>query len=408
MPNTIGNQNRIRVQSVGNVFFDISNSDFSIEAPVVPTFSMTANLFEQTVCGSNTSTVSYEISTNGLSGFAEEVELTANGLPNGVQASFSSNNNVPNTTSTLNLTGLENVPSGNYTFTVEGNGGGQNASIDLDLEVFDNSPVATQLSNPANTAQSISLSTNLSWEAVDFSDSYILEVSDSPNFNNIVFTTTVDELESSTSGLEEATVYYWRVQTSNICGVGNVSETFRFRTGEEACNIYTNDTPIAISATGTPTVTSEISVSSGSTVERMTLTTTIDHTYVSDLEVALISPQATEVSIFDRPGIPATFFGCPGDNIQATFDDDAMLTADDFENTCNGGPLAIQGTYQSIEPLATFNGENSTGNWTFELIDNFAEDGGEIISWSLEICSNTGVSAAPVVSNNSPLTRRTI
>jgi len=404
VPNTTGNQMRIRVQSVGNVFFDISNNNFSIIEPVVPTFSMSANPAEQTVCGSATSTVTYEISTTGLSGFDEEVELTTTGLPNGVQANFTNNNTIPNTTTTLSLSGLENIPSGSYTYTVVGNGGSQSASVDIDLEVFDGSPEATQLVSPANTAESIGLSTLLSWEAVDFTESYIIEVSDNPNFSNIIFTTTVNDLETTTNRLNEATVYYWRVQAANICGASIASETFRFRTGEEECDTYTNDTPVPIPATGTPTVNSQILVSGGSTIERVTLSTSINHTYVADLDGTLISPQGAEVSIFDRPGVPATNFGCPGDNIQATFDDEAILTATDFENTCNGGPFAIQGTYQPIQPLTSFSGGSANGGWTFELTDNFADDGGELVSWSLEICSNTGASAAPTATSNNPLT----
>ena len=404
VPNNEGSQNRIRVSSVGNVFFDVSNREFTIVAPVVPTFSMTANPFSQSVCGSTTGTVSYELITNGLSGFNQEVSLTASGLPNGVQANFSNNNSIPNAISTINLSGLENVPSGSYTFTVEGNGGNQSASINLDLEVFDSSPAAAILTSPANTADLVNLSTTLSWDAVDFAESYIVEVSDNPSFDNILYTTTVDALEASPTGLNSATVYYWRVQASNICGSGSMSEIFRFRTGEQACTTYTNNTPVNIPAANTGTVTSQLNISGASTIESMTVSTTINHSYVADLAVELISPQGASINLFDQPGIPASNFGCALNNIQATFDDEAVLTAEDFENTCNAAAFAIQGTYQSIDPLSTFNGINPNGNWTFELADNFAEDGGEISSWSMEICSSTGSSAAPMAANNSPLT----
>jgi subtilisin-like proprotein convertase family protein len=404
VPNTVGTQNRIRVQSVGNVFFDISNSDFNIVEPVVPTFSLSATPSEQTVCGSNAGVVSYEISSNGLSGFNDPVTLSANGLPNGIQASFSNNNTVPNSSSTLTLNGVENVPSGMYSFSVDGNGGGQSFTLGLELEVFDNSPEATQLLTPANVEDNVAPSPTLTWQAVTFTENYILEVSDNINFSNIIYSTTTDIPEANVQGLLGGEVYYWRVRGTNICGEGQSSETFRFRTNIEECTTYSNDIPVTISTNGTPTITSDITVSSSAPIESVSVSTTISHTYISDLDVDLISPSGDRVTLFDRPGVPATNFGCNGNNIQATFDDEATLTADDFENTCDFNvPFAIEGSYQPIDPLAEFTGDNPFGNWTFELTDNFAEDGGELVSWDLEICRSSDPIMPPIASNNLPL-----
>ena len=405
VPNTIGTENRIRVQSVGNVFFDISNTNFSIVEPMVPTFSLSASPAEQSVCGSNAGVVSYEINSTGLSGFSEPVELSTSGLPNGVQASFSNNNTVPNTSTTLDLEGVENLSSGNYSFTVEGQGGGQNFTLGLEINVVGNNPAAAQLISPANISNNISTSEELSWQAVDLTETYSLEISDDINFNNIVYAVTVDTPETIPEGLLEGTVYYWRVRGTNICGEGQFSDTFRFRTGVEACTTYLNDIPVAISATGTPMITSSIAVFNPAAIESMTVSTAIQHTYVSDLDVDLVSPSGDRVTLFDRPGIPATNFGCSGNNILAAFDDEATLTAEDFESTCDFGvPFAIEGTYQPIDPLATFTGDNPEGNWTLELMDNFAEDGGELIAWQIEICNTADPIAPPTTANNSPLT----
>lgn len=404
VPNTVGNQNRIRVQSVGNVFFDISDRNFNIEEPVIPTFSLSATPTEQSVCGSNAGVVAYEITSTGLSGFGDPVELTTSGLPNGVQASFSNNNTVPNTNSTLNLEGLENVPSGSYSFFVEGEGGGQNFALTLDLEVVDSNPATAQLMVPADVADNISTSTELTWQAVDFAENYILEISDNPNFNNIIYNTTVTTPDAAAEGLLGGTVYYWRVRATNICGDGESSSTFRFRTGIEACNTYSNNTPVTISTVGTPTITSNITVSNPAPIESVTVSTTILHTYIADMEVDLISPSGDRVSLFDRPGVPASNFGCNGNNIQATFDDSAALTAEQLENTCNFGvPYSITGTYQPIDPFSTFIGSNPSGNWTLEATDNFNDDGGELMEWELEICRSANAITVPSATNNAPL-----
>ena len=43
VPNNASTTCRIKIEAVGNVFFDISNEDFTIEEPTVPTFTINAN-----------------------------------------------------------------------------------------------------------------------------------------------------------------------------------------------------------------------------------------------------------------------------------------------------------------------------------------------------------------------------
>ena len=403
VPDFPGNQNRIRVQSVGNVFFDISNSNFTIAAPIIPTFTMSADPTSQSVCGSNAGTVSYDINTNGLSGFDDPVTLSVTGLPSGVSATFNNNHAVPDATTTLNLTDLDNVSTGQYIFTVTGNGDGQSDDVELTLEVKDNSPTATALISPANVANDVSLTATLNWQAVNQAEGYVVELSDAANFNNIIFTTTTEYLEAILEGLNTSTVYYWRVRSTNICGEGPNSEMFRFRTGVEACNTYTNDNAVPISVPNAETITSQINVPAGATIESMQMSTVILHTWVGDLEAELISPQGTEVKLFDRPGLPASGYGCPGDNIRVTFDDAAANSAAALEATCSGGLYAIDDTFQSIDPLANFAGNNSTGDWTLQITDNLGEDGGRLVSWTLEICTSSVSSSPPSAVNNNAL-----
>ncbi len=110
----------------------------------------------------------------------------------------------------------------------------------------------------------------------------------------------------------------------------------------------------------------------------------ITHTWVGDLRATLTSPNGSVVELFDRPGTPPSTFGCAGNNLDVTMDDDAANTAADFENTCGNAP-AISGSFQSIIPLALFNGENPNGSWTLNVSDNAGGDTGNITNWSLDI-----------------------
>ncbi|HRF19775.1 MAG TPA: proprotein convertase P-domain-containing protein, partial [Chitinophagaceae bacterium] len=112
---------------------------------------------------------------------------------------------------------------------------------------------------------------------------------------------------------------------------------------------------------GTPTVTSTLSIAACGTITGVKVQNlNITHAFVGDLRVTLTSPLGTVVTLFDRPGVPASTFGCSGDNLAIGFDDAAILTATDFENACGNLP-AISGIYQPVNLLSAFSGENMAG-----------------------------------------------
>lgn len=157
-----------------------------------------------------------------------------------------------------------------------------------------------------------------------------------------------------------------------------------------AVGSFSTDVPVAISNMGTPTVTSVLNFTGSGNITSIKLVgLNIGHTFVGDLIATLTSPMGTVINLFNRPGRVATGFGCGNDNIVVTFDDAAVLTAANFESTCNATPPAIGGTYQSITPLATLMGEEANGLWTLTVTDAAGGDGGNINSWGLDICVQT-------------------
>ncbi|MEZ4932219.1 MAG: MopE-related protein [Saprospiraceae bacterium] len=111
-------------------------------------------------------------------------------------------------------------------------------------------------------------------------------------------------------------------------------------------------------------------------VTGLTIDVKITHTWVGDLKAILTAPDGTTSSLlFDK-------FGCGENDMDVTFDDNAILTAADFDNTCNVNP-AISGTFQPIEPLAIFNGLNAQGDWKLTIIDNADQDVGTLDTWTI-------------------------
>lgn len=145
--------------------------------------------------------------------------------------------------------------------------------------------------------------------------------------------------------------------------------------------------PVVIATSGTSTITSTLTISgvSGNISDLNIKNLNITHSFVGDLIATLTAPDGvTVINLFDRPGRTTTGFGCNGNNIAVSFDDQAALTAADFENTCNNNP-AIGGAYQPISLLSVLNGTNPNGTWTLKVTDAAGGDGGSLTGWSLEV-----------------------
>ena len=132
------------------------------------------------------------------------------------------------------------------------------------------------------------------------------------------------------------------------------------------------------------TATIDVPAAFEGTVTDMNFDLQINHTYVGDLIVTLTSPDGTIVTLMDRPGSPATTFGCSNNNVDATFDD-ASTTA--VETECAAGP-AITGTLNPTGALSDFSdtgggiGVAIAGTWTVSVTDNAGQDTGTLISTS--------------------------
>jgi subtilisin-like proprotein convertase family protein len=148
--------------------------------------------------------------------------------------------------------------------------------------------------------------------------------------------------------------------------------------------ICSTDSNLAIadgSGSATPGATASINIvvpsSPGTTVTDLDFQVRINHTYVGDLIVTLTSPAGTTITLIDRPGVPATTFGCSFNNLDLTLDDAAGTSV---ETQCNTSTPAINGTHQPTGSLAAFNGQLVSGTWVLSVTDNAGQDTGTIIS----------------------------
>ncbi|WP_298484792.1 reprolysin-like metallopeptidase [uncultured Maribacter sp.] len=369
IPGVATTQARVMVKASNSIYFAINDTNFTIEeSEVVLNFT---NL-EYEVCspGDVTTTFNYET----YLGFSEESTFSVTSPPPGLGITFSPETATLNDTEvTISFTNIGSLTPGTYPIEIVSTATTQTKTVVLELNIFDNSFNPVILQSPINGIEDTSKNITLEWESNPEYTSYDIEIATDDLFTTIIDSKTLISNTYSPLSLSYETTYYWRVKPKNVCGEGTFSEPFSFSTIKFSCKTKSAvGLPLEISAEGTPTVNSKISFFEDINLSDINVSLEIDHNYLSDIVVNLISPQGTKVALVSS--------SC-GDlkNINATFDDDANSF------TCGGNP-AINGTVKPLGSLSSLIGESIKGDWTLQINDNASDDGGFLKAFYIEVC----------------------
>lgn len=377
VPNNVTTTARIRVIAVGNVFYDMSNNNFRINASAAGfAFNNPAN-----VPACSASSGSTTLLTNPIGGFSTAINLAASGVPAGTTVTFGTNPVTPGNSTTVTLNNTNTLAAGTYTITITGTAGAVVKTRSISFVVGTAASAPASLTTPANNAIGVAVSPTFNWSPVSGASGYSLEVADNNSFSPILQTITGNTTlpYSLLNPLSENTVYYWRVKTTNACGTGSASTTSIFKTAVIACTTFAStNIPVVISPSGTPTITSTITIpgASGVTISDLNVVgVNITHSYIGDLSLSLTSPAATTVALVNAV--------CDSDNDMAlNFDDEASVAV----VPC---PPTGDVTVTPAAALTAFDGQSSTGTWTLTVADGADADGGNLTGWGLSICRLT-------------------
>lgn len=354
-------------------------------AQVGDTFTLSADPGSFDVCTPDS--VVSTITANQIGNFNESVDLSAT-VPTGFSnESFTVDPVTPPAMSDFSVDVGGGAAVGLNTVTIQGVSTSEMREIDIDFLVFDAVPGMPNLTSPPDDATGISTSAMLSWDALTSATSYMVEVDDNSDFSSPEFTATTADAQVTATGLQPTTEYFWRITAENSCGAGTASATFSFTTSNQYCSA-----PGAVLLdpdNGGGSVFDTIAATGG-TVDSVEVQVDLGHTFVGDTRAVLTHVQSgTSVTLYDRPGVPASQFGCSGQNVLATFTDSASVAAED--ECQDAADPALSGSFLPVDPLSDFQNLPITSDWQLEYYDDEAAgtDEGVLNSWCVNISELT-------------------
>jgi subtilisin-like proprotein convertase family protein len=374
---------RIKVKASGNVFFDLSNQNFTITNSSAPTFFLSPAVTRiPVICPGQSST--FAVTVGQIQSFTGQVALSATNLPTGVTVSYNNATTAAGTTVQATIAVAPGTNTGLYTLALTGTSGGVTQAQQFSLEVL---PSATAAAVPVTpvSGQRVGPRPRLTWNAVPNATAYDVEIASDANFGTILLTqsnVTGTSFTVSASPLTTGTTYYWRVRGTSPCGPAPYSVVSSFQVGMLSCGTTASTQTVIIPIGSAAPVTSVLNVQGADQVGAIRINNlNITHTNVSELTISLTNPAGRTVVLLAN--------ACPGTaGINVSLNDDATAA---LNCPLNGGA-----TYRPANSLASLLNDPANGNWTLTIVDNtpFA-NGGQLNSWSLELCTLAVPPAAP-------------
>jgi subtilisin-like proprotein convertase family protein len=376
VPEELTSAARVRVEAADNIFFDISNQNFSIVPASQPGFSLVSTPAFGTVCVPSTFAVNLQ--TTSLLGFSENITFSAEGLPAGATASFNNNPVTPGGEAimTINTDGV--TADGIFTITIKAEADGVPAAertVDVNFVNSDFSDL--EVLTPVDGASGQTGLPTFTWTPLPNAHTYDIQVSTDPGFGTIVSEATglANTTFTPSATLEDNTIYYWRIRPANECGDKGFLDAASFHTVSQTCETLSRDTTYQIAPTGLPYIKSKITIPQSGTISDINLKNIKGkHEAIADLAFRLKNPAGDSITLLSA-------LLCNSQDFNMGFNDESPVSM----VPC---PPNSGNSYKPTQPLSTFNGQDVAGDWTLIVaVINTLGNGGNFEGWAMEYCA---------------------
>ncbi|WP_435261700.1 reprolysin-like metallopeptidase [Tenacibaculum sp. nBUS_03] len=230
IPNNPTNKARILVEAIGNVFYNVNSTNFTIVS-TIPTFVFSSTTSTNSICNNTNDTVNYTLNLDFINGFNETVSFSTKNLPSGASVSFSPATINKSGDITMTIGGLNGTSPKKYNITAVGTSTSLVQNTSVNLTVFDSTFSKINTNQPNNDSVGIDITPTLTWEEDSNASIYNLVMATDASFTNIIIdTNTSTNLYSLKQPLTGSTKYYWKVKPKNDCGDGIFSDVSVFTT----------------------------------------------------------------------------------------------------------------------------------------------------------------------------------
>ncbi|MFU8832340.1 MAG: S8 family serine peptidase [Wenzhouxiangella sp.] len=334
-----------------------------------PTFSISLEPNSLDACLPDSGSTDYELDINiGTIGFYNgTLQLAVLNAPTGSINVLDAAKVAAPGASGWTMTVDASVTSGSYLVTVSGDDGEAVKTADLNLVLDMPLKEGPTLIAPESGAIDTSPSPEFEWAAMTDVSRYRLQIATAADFTDIVLDEWITGTEVTPPGsLADATVYYWRVLGSNLCGGSEWSDTFSFTTPTKPQAAFSatkfnfavsaggrDSAMLTISNIGTGSLSFDISLADIMSPGQFTGFAFEDWHLVN-------SPDSINGSVSLEPGSPAGVLVTGGDNAIAGTTDfeilsplSGLITFDwgyqSSDTACwDSGGYAVNGTYTKL------------------------------------------------------------
>ena len=356
--------------------FNIANDCFGISLEVSST--------ENVICQGDDLIIDFELSYDG--GYSGITDFEILNFPSQLTGTFSDNAVNIGDTYSLTISNTSSLSSGTYMFDLTATSGDDEELKVISITIDEPIMTATQLISPIHNGTGLGYLPLFEWNDTENAFEYELELACNESFDHElqvfsdIFTSEFMLLDE----LNQNSTYFWRVKAYNACGDSDYSEIYSFTTGGDSCSeLFATDTPLVLPTSGTPTTTSTINYAGFGTVNAISISNIdINHSYISDLRIKLISPSGTEVVLLD---------GICGSS------DDLYLGLEDNGITPFNCPATDNLLYAPNELFSNLINEEANGDWILSVKDKYNYDGGSLNGWTLNLCTAQASSCDPVL-----------